>query len=184
MLVLAAMSRLPLAAVLLAATASSASAGTYVGLGVGTSPATSGDVTMAEDGRSGRLQLGYRFGPLSIEGLAGRADLARDDGASYTWTTLGVAGRVSKALGSGFEVFGRIGYQGTTVDQDAGMDHYSGKGLLFGGGFEYRLNFVLASGSLFVDYTVERSDLARDGWNGMEYGMTSRVWTLGAILSL
>ena len=184
MLVSAPMTRLALVAVILASTAASASAGTYVGLGVGTAPATSGDVTMVEAGRSGRLQLGYRFGPLSVEGLASRADLARDDGASYSWTTLGVAGRVSHALGAGFEVFGRLGYQGTSISQSGGHDDFSGKGLMFGGGFEYRLNLVLASGSLFVDYNVEHSSLDRDGVYGMEYGLTSRVWTLGAILSL
>ena len=184
MLLSARMTRLALAAVLLAATASSASAGTYVGLGIGTSPATSGDVSMMENGRSGRLQLGYRLGPFSVEGLASRADLARADGASYSWTTLGVAGRLSHGLGSGFEVFGRLGYQGTRVHQDAGFDTYQGKGMLFGGGFEYRLDLFLAKGSLYVDYTVQRSDLAREGVNGMEYGLTSRVWTLGAILSL
>jgi hypothetical protein len=184
MLVHARMTRLALAAVLLAATASTASAGTYVGLGIGTSPATSGDVAMLEDGRSGRLQLGYRFGPLSVEGLASRADLARDDGASYSWTTLGIAGRFNYVLGGNFEAFGRLGYQGTSVDQSGGNDHFSGSGLLFGGGFEYRLNLGLASGSLFVDYTVEHANLHREGFNGMDYGLTSRVWTLGAILSL
>lgn len=184
MLVLAPMTRLALAAVLLAATATSASAGTYVGLGIGTSPATSGDVSMGENGRSGRLQLGYRVGPLSIEGLAGRADLARTDGASYEWTTLGVAGRLSHALGGGFEVFGRLGYQGTSIEQPSGYDRFSGQGLMFGGGFEYRLNLLVASGSLFVDYNVERSTLDREGVPTMQYGLTSRVWTLGAILSL
>jgi hypothetical protein len=178
------MNRLALAAVLLAASSTAASAGTYVGLGIGTSPATSGDVSMAEDGRSGRLQLGYRVGPLSIEGLAGRADLARADGASYAWTTLGLAGRVSHGLGGGFEVFGRLGYQRTSIEQAGGYDAFSGQGLMFGGGFEYRLDLLVAKGSLFVDYNVERSDLDRERVPNMQYGLTSRVWTLGAILSL
>lgn len=178
------MTRLALAAVLLAATATTASAGTYVGLGIGTSPATSGDVSMGENGRSGRLQLGYRIGPLSIEGVGGRADLARADGASYQWTTLGLAGRVSHGLGSGFEVFGRLGYQRTSIEQSGGFDSFAGDGLMFGGGFEYRLNLLVASGSLFVDYNVERATLAREGVNGMQYDLTARVWTLGAILSL
>lgn len=178
------MTRLALAAVFLAATATTASAGTYVGLGIGTSPATSGDVSMGENGRSGRLQLGYRMGPLSIEGLGGRADLARADGASYEWTTLGVAGRLSHALGSGFEIYGRLGYQHTSLEQPGGYDTFAGQGLMFGGGFEYRLNLLVASGSLFVDYNVQRSTLDRAGSPSMQYDLTSRVWTLGAILSL
>jgi hypothetical protein len=178
------MTRLALAAVLLAVSATSASAGTYVGLGIGTSPATSGDVEMFENGRSQRLQIGYRLGPFSIEGMGGRADLARADATSFSWTTLGVGGRLSHELGAGFEVFGRLGYQHTSIEQPGGYDSFSGEGVMFGGGFEYRLNLLVASGSLFVDYNVERSTLDRMNVPERQYDLTSRVWTLGAILSL
>lgn len=166
---------------LVTASASIASAGGYVGLGIGTPVATSGDTQLQENGRSGRLQLGFSFGRLAVEGLIGRADLAAA-GSPVTFTSLGVAGKYNVPLQDKFEVFGRLGWQHTILE-DANATSYSGNGVLVGAGFEYKVNLGVAGGSLFVDYTIERADLTNAS-DPNTYGITARVWTLGATLSL
>ncbi len=70
------MNRLSMAAVIVAAMGQVASAGTYLGLGIGTAANASADnVMMDGDGRSGRLMLGYRFSRIAIEGSGTRYDL-------------------------------------------------------------------------------------------------------------
>lgn len=177
------MSRTALALVWLLASASAASAGGFVGLGIGTSPATSGDLNLREEGRSVRLQIGYRFGRLSIEGFGAKADLRRQDGAPMNWTTLAVAARLNVPLGDRFEAFGRLGLQHSSVEQDNADSSFDGDGYLFGGGFEYQLPAALIGASIFVDYTVEHASLTSpQRSSGLEYDLTSRVWTLGGIL--
>ena len=80
------MSRTALALVLVAASASSAFAGGFVGLGIGTGAATSGDFDIDEDGRSGRLMLGYRFGRISVEGMGTRYDMVTPDAHEWSIT--------------------------------------------------------------------------------------------------
>jgi len=172
------MSRTALALVLVAASASAASAGGFVGLGIGTGAATSGDMPFNENGRTGRLEVGYRVGHFSVEGMASKYDLVYE---ANTWgaTTLGLAGKVNFALGDRFEAFGRVGLQRTSItrsDLEVGGD-----GFLVGGGFEYRLPVAVAQVSVFVDYSIVRSSV--DTWNAMDLSLTSRIWTLGATLS-
>lgn len=186
------MKRVLLATVIVAATASAASAGTYVGLGIGTGPATSGDAQLGEDGRSLRAQLGYSFGKFAVEGMVNHANL---DGSEWGyaapgemgWTNLGVAGKLNLPLGDRFEAFGRLGVQRTflTIDNDPrfGSDSWAGNGLYGGGGFEYRINLGPAGGSIFVDYTISHASISSPEYMQEEYGLTTRVWTLGATLS-
>ena len=175
--------RAGLVAALLLGTSSAASAGGYLGLGVGTAPATSGDMSFAEDGRSGRLQIGYRFGRLAVEGLGSRYDLIRNDGHLYTGTTLAVAGKYNHELGDKFEAFGRAGLQRTSLDVETSNEPFDGNGWLIGGGFEYRVNLGVVGGAIFVDYTIARTGLKSDLRGDMEFGMTSRTWTLGATVA-
>jgi hypothetical protein len=177
------MSRTALALVLLAASATAAHAGGFVGLGVGTSPATSGDLSLDEDGRSMRLQVGYRFGRIAVEGFGARAGIAEENGAPYSWTTLALAGRYNVPLGDKFEAFGRVGLQHTSVDQEGVDNSFAGNGWLIGGGFEYRLPLAVVGASVFVDYTIERTSLTSDIRGATEFSMTSRVWTLGGLVS-
>lgn len=177
------MSRTAAALLLVAGSAPAASAGGFVGIGIGTSPATSGDVSLREDGRSARLQIGYRFGRIAVEGFGAKADIARSDLAPMSWTTLAVSGRYNVPLSDGFEVFGRLGLEHSSVDQKNVDDSFSGNGFLVGGGFEYKLPIAAVGASLFVDYTIERSTLTSPQRGSMEYGLTSRVWTLGGIIS-
>ncbi|HTL32566.1 MAG TPA: outer membrane beta-barrel protein [Kofleriaceae bacterium] len=186
------MKRVLLAAMIVAATSTVASAGTYVGLGIGTAPATSGDAALDENGRSLRAQLGYSFGHFAVEGVVNHANL---DGTPWgytspgdmSWTTLGVAAKYNIPLGDKFEGFGRLGVQRTFLsienDPKFGSDDWAGSGLFGGGGFEYKMNLIAAGASIFVDYTIAHETLSSPKYMQETYGLTSRVWTLGATVS-
>ncbi len=175
------MSRTALALVLVAASASSAFAGGFVGLGIGTGAASSGDVTIDEDGRSGRLMLGYRFGRISIDGMGTRYGMVTPDGHEWQGTTLAIAGRYNFPLSEGFEVFGRLGLQRTSLsDKNYDADN-DGNGFLVGAGAEFRIPTQAVGLSVFVDYSIIRSSIANDTYSDL--GLTSRIWTLGATLS-
>ena len=183
MLGTATMSRTALALVLVAASSSAASAGGFVGLGIGTGAASSGDINIDEHGRSGRLELGYRFGRFSVEGLGSRYGMKSADAHEWTGTTLGIAGKYNFPLGDGFEVFGRLGLQHTDVSGDYYQEDINGNGFLLGGGAEYRLPVAAVGLSLAVDYTIVHSSVKPNGEGPTDYSLTSRMWTLGAILS-
>jgi hypothetical protein len=174
-----AMSRTALAVVMVAASASSAFAGGFVGLGIGTGAASSGDFQIDEDGRSGRLMLGYRFGRISIEGMGTRYDMVSSEGHEWTGTTLALAGRYNLPLGDNFEVFGRLGLERTDLSGKVYDEELAGNGILFGAGAEFRLPIAAVGASLFVDYSIIRSG----SMNGVDGTLTSRIWTLGATLS-
>lgn len=184
MLMIARMKRVLLAAFLLAATAGTASAGGFVGLGLGTTPGISNDDDATADGRSARLEVGYSFTNFSIEGLASRFDLLDKFGTRYSDTSLGIAGTYRVPLSDGFGAYGRLGYQHTGVSlktaEGAGA---SGSGILFGGGADFKLPLPATNLSIFVDYTIAHSSLRVDGEVDDEgHGLTSRTWTLGAKL--
>jgi hypothetical protein len=167
------------------ATAATASAGGFVGLGIGTAPGTtSGDQHYLEDGRSGRLEAGYSFGRIAVEGLVSRFDMIGPDGATYTDTSLGIAGMYTLPLTDGFGVFGRLGYQHTTLSPDDYHPYpsHSGSGILFGGGAEFKLPLAAANLKLFVDYTIARSSVSPESHPDYEYSLMTRTWTLGAKL--
>lgn len=185
MLVNRRMRTVPLALALVTASASAVSAGGYVAPGVGTSPASSGDLQLREDGRSMRLQIGYRFGRFSVEGIGAKADLLRMDGAPMNWMTVGVAGRYNHPLGDQFEVFGRAGLQHSSVEQDNYDNSFGGNGFLIGAGMEYRIPTAVVGASIFIDYTIEDTDTTSPQREpSTEWGLTTRVWTLGAIMYL
>jgi len=185
------MKRVLLAAILLAATAGTASAGGFVGLGIGGSPGVSSDSHMEADGRTGRIEGGYSFGRFAIEGLGQRFDAYNtSDFSGYTNTTLGIAGLFRLPLTDGFGVYGRAGFQHTSlsVDDDSAYmrsdQHYNGTGLLFGGGADFRLPIAAANLSLFVDYTIATTNLTIDELPQVApYRFTTRSWLLGAKLA-
>ena len=177
------MLRSVLALVMIAASASVASAGGFVGIGIGTGPGTSGDVALDEDGRSGRLMIGYRLGRLSIEGIGTRYDMIDSGGHPWKSTSLALAGKLSFPLGDRFEAFGRGGYVRTEIDasRSADLRNLDGDGYLLGGGFEYRVDLVAAGAGIFIDYTLQRNTLTNE--SGREdLGLTTRLWTLGGIV--
>jgi hypothetical protein len=185
------MKRAALAVTLLAATAGTAKAGgTYIGLGIGTAPAISEDSERIEsDGRSMRGMLGMRWGQWSIEGSIGGNELLRSNGDRSAVVPFGdlynlsASGKFNLPLGNNFEAFGRLGLNHLVVrGEDEGNDA-SGNGLLFGGGFEYKLNLGVAGGSIFVDYTINRAEMISDV-SDLTYDLTTRTWTLGLTVGI
>jgi len=177
-----------LAAALVAATATSASAGTYLGLGIGTAASPGGDIaSMSNDGnRTGRLMLGTRFGRLSLEGAGSRYTLGH--GATpYTGTMLAAALKYSLPLGNSFEAYGRGGLERTWLsnNNDGVWPDYAGNGWLLGAGFEYRLDLGVTAASIFVDY--EHSDTGVRDQARMqlpEKSETIGLWTAGVTLAI
>jgi hypothetical protein len=108
----------------------------------------------------------------------------RIDGYHWDDTSVGLAGMYNFPLGNAFEVYGRLGYQHSTLSPtDSEREEYDGSGILLGGGFQFKLPVAVASLSLFVDYTIAHSSLSSPSVLGtMEEGFTTRVWTLGAKL--
>ena len=161
-----------LAVIVLAASSGVASAGTYLGLGIGTGPEFDSDtVEFESQGRSGRAILGSRWSKLSVEGSLGKYSLMNAEGYQAS-----AAGKLNFPLGSGFEVFGKLGAQHTWVRTDDPMYDASGNGYLVGGGFEYRLNLGIGATSIWVDYQYSHADLESERKN---YDLGSRMWTLG-----
>jgi hypothetical protein len=174
-----------LAVALVAASATAASAGTYLGLGIGTAASPSGDLSMqASDGnRTGRLMLGTRFGHLSIEGAGSRFGLLRGS-LPYQGTELAAALKYSLPLGNNFEVFGRGGVERTWLNPENTSAQYAGNGWLLGAGFEYRLNLGVTAASLFVDYQHSDTDLENQSVMAPHKDEAIGVWTAGVTLAL
>lgn len=136
------------------------------------------------DGRSGRLLLGIRFSRLAIEGSAGRFGMVVNDSQAFNSTMLGAGLKYSHPLGDNFEAFARGGLQRSYVTSDMGESSYdaSGDGYYLGGGIEYRLNLLVAGGSIFLDYQYAKADLGSDAVQ--EFEASNRMWTIGLTLSL
>ncbi len=187
MLLNAHMKRAALAVTLLAMSSGVASAGGYVGLGIGTAPAisTGTDADESPDGRSARLLLGSRFGQFSVEGALGGFDTVMLDsrGAiAYDVYQASIAAKLSLPLGNNFEAFGRVGLHQSWWTAERPEHEVGGSGLLFGAGFEYRIKAVLGQGSLFVDYQYSSADLTGER---STLGDTSvRMWTLGLTVGI
>lgn len=173
-----AMKSLPVVALLLAATASSAHAGGYIGLGIGDGIATTGDLDFSAEGRTFKLIGGFAFGKLAVEGSAQRADtLMVAAGRAYTFTQLGVAGKYSYPLSDGFELYGKLGLNRLSLSPKADGLEGSGSGILAGGGVEYRSKLPV---TFWLDYTLTNADVTM----GADYALTTRQWMIGASLGL
>ncbi|MGE5184417.1 MAG: outer membrane beta-barrel protein [Acidobacteriota bacterium] len=178
-----------LALALVAASSAAASAGTYLGLGIGTAPDISSNdqmMTVQGNGRSGKLLLGMRFGRLSVEGAAARAGaFVSPYGYAADSTQLSAALKYSFPLGDNFEAFLRGGLEHTSLSINQSVhsaDDASGNGWLLGGGFEYRLNALIAGGSLFVDYEHVQTNLTNN--ENTQFETSSGIWMAGVTLSL
>lgn len=183
--------RLAFGAVILASMTSVASAGTYIGLGVGSESTGGaeysdgrGSVGGGMDGfeRSGRLMVGKRMSKLSVEGQASRFDVNFDYNG-YEATQLALALKLSLPLGSGFEFFGKGGLERTWLSGGPSEMHgAAGNGLLLGAGFEYQFSLGLTGASIFVDYQRASTSFENEymvAWDGV-----TSMWTLGATVSL
>jgi hypothetical protein len=161
-----------------------ASAGTYLGLGIGTGGSVNGDfdqsIGLQQDGRSGRLMVGYAFGRFAVEGLGTSYDLDRATTTTFNVKQAAVAAKYNYPLGDNFEVFGRAGLARTWLTGDGEFD---GNGYLIGAGFEYRLKLAIAAGTIFIDWTRTTTTLD-DGSGAYMYETAPSMWTAGLTVSL
>lgn len=160
-----------------------ASAGAYLGMGLGAQPAVNDDLmaTVSPQGRSLRVLAGARYGNVAVEGALNGFGVAVHGFGDQTVYQLSAALKLSLPLGSGFEAFGRAGLERTWLRIDDNVNNWMGDGFLAGGGFEYRLNLAVTSASIFVDYTVHHATLANARDTVDE---TSRIWALGFTVGL
>jgi hypothetical protein len=170
---------------LVAAPGVTASAGTYIGVGVGTGANVSDQINTqyTADGRSARAALGYRIGPFSVEGAYSGYGLVTDSG-QYDSRSLQIAGKYNLALGDKFEIFGRLGLLRTDLNSHLGNNsNGSGDGYTLSLGIEYRIDVVAAGLGIFVDWTRNSADMTLDSGVGLGT-QTASMWTLGVNLSL
>lgn len=153
-----------------------ATAGPYGGLAVGTNGFGDDQNIFVTDGRSGRIFGGYRFGlpvvAFSAEGgLEGYSLFnAHSTDHGYTGTQWFLAGKVSLPLMEGFEVFGKLGIEKTSVSGDVDL---SGSGYLIAAGAEYRFNVSGVTASVFVE--LNHSSQTLDGGNRPDDSSVNRT---------
>ncbi|HVK89378.1 MAG TPA: outer membrane beta-barrel protein [Kofleriaceae bacterium] len=188
------MKRAILVGSVLLATTGAASAGTYVGLGVGPEANVSDIQWTSSGSRSARLLGGYGFNGLRVGTLAVEASLT---GQSLTYANpnarglldameLGLAAKYSYPLGDGFEVFGKLGAHHSWLSHEregASTHNTSGTGVLLGVGAEFRFKLGPTRGvSVFVDYTHYRATFEGDYF--MNEGAGIGMWMLGFTVGL
>ncbi|HWO19291.1 MAG TPA: outer membrane beta-barrel protein [Kofleriaceae bacterium] len=191
------MKRAALTAALLAALSSTALAGVYVGLGIGTNEATEGNADrLVDSGRSYRLLAGYQFRPLqlgtrtatvAVEGSLGGYGLGLLDRTSVVGIDarqFSLAGRVNVPLSNNFQAFGRVGLHHTSATAENSIYDTAGNGYLVGLGLEYRFNARIGTGaSVGIDYQLNKVELSGERFqNGTAFDVLERQWTLGVTL--
>jgi hypothetical protein len=167
--------------VLVAALAPAASAGTYVGLGIGTSASTDGALAdFGSDGQhSGRLVLGQRFGVVSIEGGFNDYGLTTSRGTvEWDALSLGAAAKLDLPFTPVVSGYVRLGLEHTWIRTDAaGATGYDGNGWTGALGAEYRLDALISNASVWLDYSRHSTNLTRG--NTADAQATANMWTLG-----
>lgn len=169
------------------AISSTAWAGGYLGIALGTEPGINDAFVQQEGqpvGRSLRGLGGVRFGKLSLEGALNGFTVLTNSFGEKTVYQLSGALKLNLPLGNGFEAFARAGLERTWLNQsdavNQGID-LQGDGYLVGGGFEYRLDAVIANASIFVDYNVHHATLESPR---IIVDNTERIWGLGVLVGL
>jgi Outer membrane protein beta-barrel domain len=169
-----------LGVILLTASSGMASAGVYLGLGIGTNGFDDSAHIFNTDGRAGRLFGGFRFpnlqyGAISVEAgiegagvFNGHSSVDRQPTASELF----LAGKYSFPISSDFDVFGRLGVQRTSLSD------FAGSGYLAGAGVELHINTTVVSGSIFVDFTRTAQTLSGTGHDPFDSSVDR--WMLGA----
>ncbi|MEO6775395.1 MAG: outer membrane beta-barrel protein [Kofleriaceae bacterium] len=175
-----------LVAALVTVTGTAATAGTYLGVGIGTgaSVGDSANRSYKADGRSARVALGYRIGPFSIEGMfSGYGyQVANGPGTGLTDSrSVQLAAKYNFALADHFELFGRLGLLRTDLTaRDTGAS-IEGDGYTASVGVEYRLDLALTGLGLYMDWT--RNQASFDNADGSKVDQSASMWTLGANLA-
>lgn len=194
MLAFAPMRRSLLAMALVVGSTGVASAGPYVGFGLGPTGTVSNDIPeglpwreiplYAANGRSGRVLGGYRFpslpfiGSVSVEASIAAYGLSSQQREDYGGRQASIMGKYNYPLAGGFEVFGRLGLDHTWINSHNSntLTGGSGDGVLLGVGAEYRFKLPMAAASAFVDYTYSHASIDEPMFTR---GYSARMWTLG-----
>ena len=166
------------------AISSTAVAGGYLGLALGTQPGANDDFETkigAPTGRSLRGLAGLRFGNVSIEAALNGFDVLAPRYGEHTAYQASASLKLNLPIGNDFEVFGRVGAERTRLTLNNNGFDFTGDGLLAGAGIEYRLNAVLANASIFLDYNVHHSTMESVRFNVDD---TLRIWAIGFSVGL
>lgn len=166
------------------AVSSTASAGGYLGVSLGTEPSMDGkvgSVVASPTGRSLRGLIGTRFGNVSLEGALNGFDMTTAHFGEQTAYQLSAALKLSLPIGQGFEVFARGGLERTWLSMGSSDFDFTGDGFLLGAGFEYRLDAVLTNASVFVDYNFHRSTMKNLRDDSPE---DMRMWSIGVTIGI
>jgi len=177
------LSRTRLVACAILSLSSSASAGVYAGLGVGTSPVVNGSFDDMADpsGPSTRGMLGYRLWNVSVEGAVNGFGVNTPSSGDRTAYQASAALKLSVPVAGVLEGFGRGGVERTWLSMGDDRQDLSGNGFLAGVGLELRFNAILASMSVFADYTLHHATL-----DSMvdEVDVTSHIVAVGVTVGL
>jgi Outer membrane protein beta-barrel domain len=182
------MKRAPLVATgLLAISTTTAWAGGFAGLALGTQPSVNAemDALASPSGRSLRGFGGYRFGQFALEGAINGFGVATGRGDQTVYQA-SAAARFNLPIANGFEGFGRAGLERTWLSFGDERYDLTGNGFLVGAGIELRLGALiegaslLTNASVFVDYTIHRATLDDARKNSIDE--TSGVWGLGVMM--
>jgi Outer membrane protein beta-barrel domain len=161
---------------------SAALAGPYLGLGIGTAPTLGeGMQGFAPTSRSGRLELGQRFGALAIEGGVGAFQLTGARASQYDAISLSAGARVFFNLQGPLDAFARGGVERNWLNTDGAMADYRGDGYYVGGGAELRLALPLGSTSIWIDYTRHQATLES---GAKQLDASTGMWTVGLSVGL
>jgi hypothetical protein len=165
------------------AISSTASAGGYLGLALGTSPSTNDAMNNVAQplGRSLRGLLGIRFSNVSLEGGLNGFNVATQRGDQTVYQG-SIALKLSIPIANNFEAFGRGGVERTWLSLGDSTRDLEGDGWLLGGGIEYRLNALVANASVFVDYMYHRTDLSNNA--GTIHDASTGMWGLGFTIGI
>lgn len=165
--------------VALATTAATATAGTYVSLGLGTTPTGQGDLTVTtEAGDSDvpqqRVALGQSLGRVAIEASLARFGIGAGDGVAA-----GVHARLSVPLDGNLGAYGRIGLERVWL---SGLDPAFGDtadGMAAGLGLEYKLSApILGQAAIWGEVNQDQLTFANEGKGGV------RMWMAGVSLGM
>jgi hypothetical protein len=169
----------------LLAISSTASAGGYLGLALGTMPGVNDEMALDvgnPSGRSLRALGGFRFdNNFAVEGGLNGFGVVAPNRGDQTAYQVSASAKLNLPIADNFEGFGRVGVEHISLDVGDGRYNWSGNGFLIGGGFSYRLDAVLNHAAVFVDYTIDHATLENTRDKRDE---TARIWGLGFTIGL
>lgn len=173
-------------------TLSSAHAGGYLSLGMGSDAALGGEINQhfdTDDLKVTRLAVGTRIGPIAIEGVMSGADLrgtsnqilGESSGGDFSTTSLGIDVKYYVGLSGALEGYARGGINKTWLGTGSGTEtnfDYSGRGYSVGGGLQYTFRLLPSiGGAIWADYNHQLMSLSDQ--NAPTISGTADMLTIG-----